>query len=93
MFDPILFLQFATDNFLLAKFLMSKGKFWMIPADPDQPLSKAVDPIIKRSYKRFGVFMDYDCPEGKGYLLEVSPRTYRSNRLYQWYRFPSMTST
>jgi hypothetical protein len=54
---------------------MSAGKFWMIPADPEQPLSNAIDPVIKRSYNRFGVFMEYDCPEGKGYLLEVSPRT------------------
>lgn len=65
----------------------------MIPADPEQPLSKAIDPVIKRSYKRFGVFMDYDCPEGKGYLLEVSPRTSRSKRPQQWSRFPSLTST
>jgi hypothetical protein len=56
---------------------MSTGKFWMIPADPEQPLSKAIDPVIKRSYRKFGVFMDYDCLEGKGYLLEVSLMTYQ----------------
>lgn len=72
---------------------MSTGKFWMIPADPEQSLSKAIDPVIKRSYETFGVFMDYDCPEGKGYLLEVSPRTNLSKRPYQWSRFSSLTST
>jgi hypothetical protein len=55
---------------------MSTGKFWMIVADPEQPLSNAIDPVIKRSYNRFGIFMEYDCPEGKEYLLEVSSTTY-----------------
>ncbi|XP_021938008.1 uncharacterized protein LOC110838760 [Zootermopsis nevadensis] len=54
------------------KSLMSAGKFWMVFADPEQPLSKAIDPIIKRSYKKFGIFVDYDCPQGKEYLLESS---------------------
>jgi hypothetical protein len=54
---------------------MSAGKFWMILTDPEQPPSKAIDPVIKRSYNRFGIFMDYDCPEGKEYLLQVSLRT------------------
>jgi hypothetical protein len=51
---------------------MLAGKFWMILTDPEQPPSKAIDPVIKRSYNRFGIFMDYDCPEGKEYLLQVS---------------------
>jgi hypothetical protein len=63
----------------------------MISADPEQPVSKAIDPVIKRSYKRFGVFMEYDCPEGKEYLLEVSPKTYRSKRPHQWSSVPSLT--
>jgi hypothetical protein len=54
---------------------MSAGKFWMILTDPEQPPSKAIDPVITRSYNRFGIFLDYDCPEGKEYLLQVSLKT------------------
>jgi hypothetical protein len=52
---------------------MLSVKFWMISADPEQPVSKAIDPVIKRSYNQFGIFVDYDCPEGHEYILQVSP--------------------
>jgi hypothetical protein len=70
-----LLIHFATESFRLAKSLTSCAKFWTISVDPEQPVRKAVDPVIKRSYNKFGIFLDYDCPEGKEYLQEVSPKT------------------
>jgi hypothetical protein len=61
------------------KSLMSASKFWMIFADPEQPLHKAIDQVITRSYNKFGIFVDYDCARGREYLLEVSPITHPSN--------------
>jgi hypothetical protein len=68
------FFQFTTDSFLLAKSLTLKGKFWIIPADPEQFPSKTTAQIVKRSYNKFGIFLDYDCPVGQGCIFQVSPQ-------------------
>jgi hypothetical protein len=51
---------------------MMTRKFWMISADPQQLPSKTIEYIIKRSYNKFGIFLDYDCPEGQECILQVS---------------------
>jgi hypothetical protein len=51
---------------------MTTGKFWMISADPEQSPAKTIEYIIKRSYYKFGIFLDYDCPEGQECILQVS---------------------
>jgi hypothetical protein len=75
------------------KSLMSASKFWMIFADPEQPLYKAIDQVIKRSYNKFGIFVDYDCPKGKEYLVEVSPKTHPPKTLDQCPRPSFLTGT
>jgi hypothetical protein len=55
---------------------VSTGKFWVIFTDPEQPLSKAIDPVIKRSHNKFGIFVDWDSPKGKEYLQEVRLNTH-----------------
>jgi hypothetical protein len=64
---------FPTESFLLAKSLMLKAKFWMIPADLQESSSRSTTQIIKRSYNKFGIFLDYDCPVGQKYIFQVSP--------------------
>jgi hypothetical protein len=73
-----LFLYFLTDSFLLAKFLMLSGKFWVISTDPEQPPSKAIKHVVKRSYHKYGVFLDYDCPNSQDCIFQVSSRVCQS---------------
>ncbi|GFG32486.1 hypothetical protein Cfor_04319 [Coptotermes formosanus] len=63
---------FKEDSFLLAKSLMLTGKFWVISTDPEQPPSMAIKHIIKRSYNKYGVFLDYDCPNGQECISQVN---------------------
>jgi hypothetical protein len=58
----------------MAKSLMSSGKFWVISTDPEQHPSMAIKHIIKRSYNKYGVFLDYDCPNGQECIFQVSSR-------------------
>ncbi|XP_069694795.1 ionotropic receptor 75a-like [Periplaneta americana] len=64
----------AIYTFRLAKSLTSVDNFWTTSADPEQPPSKPIDDIIKRSYYQFGIFLDFDCPQGQDYLWENSAR-------------------
>jgi hypothetical protein len=66
--------HFPTDSYLLAKSLMLKGKFWVILADLEDSSSRATAQIIKRSYNKFGIFLDYDCPAGKKCIFQVIPQ-------------------
>ena len=76
------FLYFVTDSFLLAKSLMLSGKFWVISTDPEQPSSMAIKHIIKRSYNKYGVFLDYDCSNGQDCIFQVSSRVCQSGHSF-----------
>ena len=76
------FLYFVIDTFLLAKSLMLSGKFWVIPTDPEQLPSVAIKHIIKRSYNKYGVFLDYDCPNGQDCIFQVSSRVGQSGHSF-----------
>jgi len=78
----IWFLYFVTDSFLLAKSLMLSGKYWVISTDPEQPPSMAIKNIIKRSYNKYGVFLDYDCPNSHDCIFQVSSRVCQSGHSF-----------
>jgi len=54
----------------------------VITTDPEQPPSVAIKHIIKRSYNKYGVFLDYDCLNGEDCIFQVSSRVYQSDHSF-----------
>ena len=61
---------------------MLSGKFWVMSTDPAQPPSMTIKNVIKRSYNKYGVFLDYDCPNGQDCIFQVSSRVCQSGHSF-----------
>ena len=59
------------DSVQLTKMLLKRKDYLVVAMDPEKQASKQLEAVMRRSYHKYGIFLDYDCSQGQEYLQEV----------------------